>query len=108
MSSTEPTPQAHAEWMAVLDRIEASLVQSLAHVDRPAATQDAPALTPPSPLPVLDDRLARMMACLEHVQRHTAETDTLLMAEADALRDLLASLGSARQRVLESAERGRA
>ena len=107
MSSTESAPRPRVEWMAVLDRIEASVAQSLARVDSPQSAPAAQAPGAPSPLASLDGRLLRMTTCLERAQQNAADTDALLVAETDALRQWLLSMSVARQRLQEWIDRSR-
>jgi hypothetical protein len=93
--------------MAVLDRIDATLRESLTRVDALKSPTAAPAPVEPSPLQTLDDRLARMQTCLERAQQHADEADALLVGETDGLQQWLASVGNSRQRLQDWIDRVR-
>ena len=91
----------------VLDRIDATLEESLARVHAPESPPEAPAPFDPSPLHSLDERLARMQACLERAQQNADEADALLVGEIEGQRQWFASIGQSRQRLQDWIDRVR-
>lgn len=91
-------------WMRVLDEIESSVSRRLALAEEPpAATADAgpPA---PTPLQVLDDRLAQMQARLERAEQDARDADAVLHQEAEAHRRWAEQTATARRRLADRAQ----
>jgi hypothetical protein len=94
--AAEPRPVV--VWMRVLDRIEDTLGQSLALAAEPAggpAPENEPGPLAQRSLEKLDQRLARLQACLDRAEQNADATDSLLLTEADALRAWTEALAAA-------------
>jgi hypothetical protein len=101
---TGPTEEARplSAWMAVLDRIEEAMRESLAQAPEPLS---APPEREESErhggrsLQALDERLARWGGRLEEMERSAAEADALLAGEAQALEAWSQALAALRARL---------
>jgi len=90
--------------MRVLDEIEGAVSRRLALVEEPrAATADA-APPAPTPLQVLDDRLAQMQARLERAEQDARDADAVLLREAEAHRRWTEETATARRRLADRAQ----
>jgi hypothetical protein len=84
-----PTPtegRSSAEWTAVLDRIEAALAGSLEQTAEPGPTPPPAEVSGADALRALETRLDALQASLRRAETITAETDSRLATEAEALR----------------------
>ena len=89
-------------WIRVLDEIEGAVSRRLALVEEPpSATADAPPA--PTPLQVLDDRLAQMRARLERAEQDARDADAVLQQEAEAHRRWTEGMTTARRRLADRA-----
>jgi hypothetical protein len=95
-----------AAWMAVLERIEQSLEQSLRRTPEVPPAPRGRAGGEDGPLARLDRRFDQWRASLERVQRETDAVEGGLDADQSAVRAWLASASAARQRLAEGANQG--
>jgi hypothetical protein len=96
---TGPTEEARplSAWMAVLDRIEEAMRESLAQAPEPPPAP--PVREAAAPVQALDERLARWGGRLEEMERSAAEADALLAGEARALEAWSQALAALRARL---------
>lgn len=94
-----------AGWMAVLERIEQSLQQSLELAPEvPSATTSKGVES--GPLEKLDSRLSQWQACLEQVERQASASEGELDGDQAAVADWLRNVALVREKLAEAVRRG--
>jgi hypothetical protein len=90
-----------AEWAEVLDRIQASLTQSLQQTPDPAPLPPPsdPAVAVRSQCEALDRRMNALQASLTRAEQCAAENDALLRAEVEAMRAWNRALKQVREKL---------
>ena len=94
---------AHAvvAWMKVLDRIERTLLKSLA-ADPEGVIPAFPAVAEAGvPLQKLDERLTRLQTCLDRAETNATEIDTYLQGEVEQMQQHLDQLRAGEQRLAD-------
>ncbi len=91
-------------WMRVLDEIESSVSRRLAQAEEPTAASANAGPPAPTPLQVLDDRLAQMQARLEQAEQDARDADAVLRQEADAHRRWTEQMATTRRRLADRAQ----
>jgi hypothetical protein len=96
-------PRSTVAGMAVLEEMQATLGRSL-----DLAVEPDPALPPlgaAMPLQSMDERLARLQACLERAEHTAQAADAVLEAEAQAMQRWLEAMRLAGSRLAELSRR---
>jgi hypothetical protein len=94
-----------AQWMAVLERIEQSLAQSLGQTPEVPVAPAAPADGDSGPLGKLDARLGEWRACLEQVERQAAGAEADLDADRAAVDQWLGGAARVQEKLAECLRR---
>jgi len=91
-----------AAWVAGLNQMQQTLGQSLELAVEPGQVPPPEmARAAAVPLQALDERLARLQACLKRAEQNAQEADAVLEAEAQALQRWLETMRQAGRRLAE-------
>jgi hypothetical protein len=97
--------RAVVAWMKVLDRIEHTLGEALAFELEAAIPMLPPVAEAGSPLRPLEERLARLQACLDRAEENAVAIDACLQGEAEWMRHYLDQLRAGQRKLADWASR---